>query len=150
MSLLRKTSTGFAKTVFKAAVYIVLGLVLFYGCSYAYTYGQKVFSSKGMESKPGTDIKVTIKNGTSVKKLGTILEDYGLIEDDFIFYLQSIAFEYKKVIPGTFELNTSMSGEEIISVLSTEPETETGTEKIDETEKETKEEKTTEKNKDKK
>lgn len=151
MSLLRKTSTGFAKTVFKVAVYIVLGLVLFYGCSYAYTYGQKVFSSKGMESKPGTDIKVTIKNGTSVKKLGTILEDYGLIEDDFIFYLQSIAFEYKKVIPGTFDLNTSMSGEEIIRVLSTEPqEEETSTEKDKETEKETKEEKTTKKDKDEK
>lgn len=136
MSLLRKTSTGFAKTVFRVAVYIILGLVLFYGCTYAYGYGQKVFSSKGMEAKPGTDIKVTIKNGTTVKKLGSILEDYGLIEDDFIFYLQTIAFEYKKVVPGTYNLNTSMSGEEIITALSSGTqdeenggESETGTEK---------------------
>ena len=153
MSLLRKTSTGFAKTVFKIAVYIILGLTLFYGCSYAYGYGQKVFSSKGMESKPGTDIKVTIKNGTTVKKLGTILEDYGLIEDDFIFYLQSIAFEYKKVIPGTYKLNTSMSGEEIITALSsgTQVEGETDqTEKSTESdEKKDKDSKSDEKSKDK-
>jgi len=118
MSLLRKTSTGFAKTVFRISVYVILGFVLFYGCSYAYSYGRKVFDAKGIEAAPGTDIKVTIKNGTSVKKLGTILEDYGLIEDDFIFYLQTLVFEYKKVIPGTYDLNTSMSGEEIIAKLS--------------------------------
>lgn len=144
MSLLRKTSTGFAKTVFRVAVYIILALVLFYGCTYAYSYGQKVFSSRGMEAKPGTDIKVTIKNGTTVKKLGSILEDYGLIEDDFIFYLQTIAFEYKKVIPGTYNLNTSMSGEEIITALSNGTQEETESEGEDETSKEKKTEKKSE------
>ena len=38
--------------------------------------------------------------------------------DDFIFYLQTKVFEYKTVIPGTYVLNTSYSGEKIIAVLS--------------------------------
>ncbi len=118
MSLLRKTSTGFAKSVLKVTVLVILAFALFYGSSYAYKYGQKVFEAKGVEEAPGTDITVTIKNGTTVKQLGVLLEDYGLIEDDFIFYLQTIAFEYKSVTPGTYEFNTSLSGEEIIAILS--------------------------------
>ena len=118
MSIIRKTSTGFAKTIFKVTIYVVLALVLFYGCSYAYEYGQKVFEAKGVDDEPGEDITITIKNGTTVKQLGGILEDYGIIEDDFIFYLQTKVFEYKTVIPGTYVLNTSYSGEKIIAVLS--------------------------------
>ena len=118
MSIIRKTSTGFAKTIFKVTICVILGLVLFYGCSYAYEYGQKVFEAKGVDDEPGEDITITIKNGTTVKQLGSLLEDYGIIEDDFIFYLQTKVFEYKTVIPGTYVLNTSYSGEKIIAVLS--------------------------------
>lgn len=121
MSLLRKTSTGFLKTVLRITIYIILIIALYYLASTAYAYGHKVFSDEGVSEAPGTDITLVIDEGTSVMNLGRILQEYEVIEDYKIFYLQSIIYEVSEVTPGTYTFNDSQSGEDILDIVKEGP-----------------------------
>lgn len=121
MNVFRKTSAGFFKTVVRVTIYLVLIIILFYAGRTAYTYGQKVFSEEGVEEEPGTDVTLVVSNGMSVRALGSMLKEYGVIDDTNIFYLQSLIFEVSEVQPGTYTFNTSQSGEEILGTVSAGP-----------------------------
>jgi len=121
MSVLRKTSAGFFKTVLRITVYIVLLIILFYAGKTAYTYGQELFSDKGMAEAPGTDVTIDIAAGTSMKSLGGILEEYGIVKDSRIFYVQSFIYEVSEIAPGTYTFNTSQSAETILNIVRNGP-----------------------------
>ena len=56
--------------------------------------------------------------------IGQILEDKGLIRDAKLFYIQNLLSHYKdKLQPGTYVLNTSMTMEEMMEIMSVVPET---------------------------
>ena len=47
------------------------------------------------------------------------LEEYGLIRNQNLFYAQYMVSEYKdKFVPGNYDLNTSMTAEEMMAVMS--------------------------------
>ena len=47
------------------------------------------------------------------------LEDYGLIRDKNIFYVQYLVSSYKgKLMPGSYELSTAMTADEMLGVMS--------------------------------
>lgn len=103
----------------------VLGIVVVYkGAVTAYDYGYRVFQEPPVAEKPGTDISVEITVGKSALQIGQILEDKGLIRDARLFYVQNLLSHYKdKLRAGTYTLNTSMTMEEMMEVMSAqEPE----------------------------
>ena len=55
------------------------------------------------------------------KEIGVLLESKGLIKDGTLFYLQNILSKYKGDLKaGTYTLNTSMTTEEMMAVISGE------------------------------
>ena len=55
----------------------------------------------------------------SLKEIGEILEEAGLIKDAKIFFVQELLSEYHgKMKPGIYTLNTSMSGTELMAAMS--------------------------------
>ena len=53
------------------------------------------------------------------------LEEKGLIRDAKMFYIQEMLSDYKDMItPGTYELNTAMSVEEMLVVISSNADSE--------------------------
>ena len=61
----------------------------------AYNFGTKIFYSTGVEAKPGTDMTVTIKKGTTIKELANTLEEYGIISDTTVFRVQAYVYNTK-------------------------------------------------------
>ena len=45
------------------------------------------------------------------------LESYKIVKNKYSFYLKIQLFEYK-IMPGTFELNTSMTYNEILEIIT--------------------------------
>lgn len=110
----------------KVIVAVILIMLLYKGTTSAYSYGYAIFNDVPMEEAPGTDITVTIDKDTSVREIGNILESQGLVENGFVFYLQTKMIEKgSKIKPGRYELNTSMTAEQMISVMAAEEEAET-------------------------
>lgn len=118
----RKTSEGFAKVSIKVLKYVVMIVVAVFCATAAYNYGIQIFNSEGMEPKPGTDMTITVEEGTSIKELGNTLEEYQIIKDSKIFQIQSYIYQVKSVTPGTYTFNTSENTEEILKVISAGPE----------------------------
>jgi len=115
-------------SVFGIAFKIVAAvLIIMFTYKYAllaYDYGYRIFGELPITSGEGRNVTVTIKEGADAKAIGEILENKGLIRDGELFILQELISDYHNdLLPGTYELNTSMTAEQMMEIMSTEPET---------------------------
>ncbi len=115
----RKTSTTALRVVLGILVLVVVFLATYYFSLKAYDFGKVVFTENGVEEEPGEDVTITVPRGATTKEIATILKENGLIESVYAFMLQTFLYE-GEYYAGTFELNTSMSPEDIIETLSTQ------------------------------
>lgn len=109
------------RTVSKLFFYAVALIILIYCGTAAYHFGMAIFSGEGVEGYPGTDLTIEVAEGTSMKELGEELEEYGVIESSTVFYVQSLIYEVKSVVPGTYTFNTSQSGDKILAAVTAGP-----------------------------
>lgn len=116
--------------ILKVAVAVFVIVIVYKGAVMAYDYGYRVFQEPPVAEKPGTDVVVEITVGKSALQIGEILAAKGLIRDARLFYVQNLLSHYKdKLRAGTYTLNTSMTIEEMMEVMSAEePDTAEGTE----------------------
>ena len=112
------------KTIFmvlRIVVVAVIAMLIYKGATMAYDYGYRVFAEEPVDSAPGFDMDVTIEEGMDAKAIGQLLESKGLIKDGTLFYLQNILSKYKGDLKaGDYVLNTSMTTEEMMAVISGE------------------------------
>ena len=88
--------------------------------TFCYDFGYRVFTETAVEEAPGTDIVVQVTEGMSEGDIGDMLEAEGLIHDSKLFFAQLKLSAYSgKLLPGTYTLNTSMTGKEMIAVMGT-------------------------------
>lgn len=119
---------------FKIIAIVLIIMFVYKYAVLAYDYGYRLFGEKPITSGEGRTVTVTIPKGADAKKIGEILEMKGLIRDAELFVLQERFSDYhNEVMVGDFELNTSMTAEEMLAVMSTEKETEeSGNKSLDE------------------
>lgn len=104
--------------ILKIAVVCVVAVFVYRYALQAYDFGYRIFAETPVSSEPGVDISVAIVEGKSAKEVGQILEEKGLIRDAKIFWIQEILSEYHGYLaPGIYELNTSMTIEQMIDTM---------------------------------
>lgn len=120
-------------SVFSTAVKIVLAmLVVMFVRKYAlmaYNYGYRVFTEPPVTvTGDGTSIDVSIGEDISTREIGKMLESKGLIRDANLFLIQElVSANHGKIQPGKYQLNTTMTADEMIDVMAgaeKKPETE--------------------------
>ncbi len=105
--------------VLKVVFAIVVVMVVYKASMLAYDYGYRIFAEPPVDSAPGIDVEVYIDESMDTKAIGKHLESEGLLRDGNLFYLQNVLSKYKdKLLPGNYVLNTSMTNEEMMEVLS--------------------------------
>ncbi|MBQ8041390.1 MAG: endolytic transglycosylase MltG [Lachnospiraceae bacterium] len=108
-------------TVIKVVLAVVVVMFVYKGAMLAYDYGYRVFAEEPVDAVNGWDMDVVIEDGMGPKEIGALLESKGLIKDGTLFYLQNILSKYKGDLKaGTYVLNTSMTTEEMMAVMSGE------------------------------
>lgn len=113
-------------TILKVVVAVAVILFIYKGAVAAYDYGYRVFKEDPVAASPGVDVTVEITVGKSALQIGEILEAKGLIRDARLFYIQNILSHYKDTMKaGVYTLNTSMTMEEMMKIMSPEPTEET-------------------------
>lgn len=106
-------------TVIRLALAVVVVMFLYKAALVAYDYGYRVFQEPPVAEAPGTDITVDITMGKSAYQIGEILESKGLIREAALFYVQNLLSHYKDELhAGRYTLNTSMTMEEMMEVMS--------------------------------
>ena len=110
-------------TVFKIVLAIIIVMLVYKWSMTAYEYGQRVFNEPPMSVGSGRTVAFVVKEGESAKEIGDNLEKNGLIRDAALFRIQEMLSAYKdEMKPGTYELSTSMTTDEMMAIMSMEAE----------------------------
>lgn len=111
---------GIAITVLTVGINVFFYSAVVYGikyvANYSYDFAYRVFGETRVEEAPGRNVKVTILKGEGSMDIAKKLEDAKVIEDRYSFYLKLKLKEYD-IMPGTFQLNTSMTYDEVLETL---------------------------------
>lgn len=121
----KKVTMAILGTIAKVVVIAAFLFFVYKAAVGAYNYGYRIFADKPYAQAPGRDVTVSITAGKDAKEIGKILEANGLVEDATVFYLQNLLSSHKGDLqPGTYTLNTSMSAEEMMVIMSCEEDAE--------------------------
>lgn len=114
-----------AGMIIKVVVAVLVVMLVYRGAMTAYDYGYRVFMEPAVSAGEGRTVSVTISKGMSPSQMGELLYKNGLIKDPKLFVAQYWLSEFRKDIrPGTYELTTAMTAEEMMEVMATHPEDE--------------------------
>ncbi len=105
--------------ILKVAVLGFAVVYIFRAATAAYDYGYRVFAEEPVSQGEGRTISVSISEPVSVKDVGKMLEERGLIRDANLFVIQELLSEnHGNIQAGIYDLNTSMTAEEMINVMA--------------------------------
>ena len=132
---LNKVLFKFIKIAFGILVVLLIVYAAINLSGLGFDFGYRLFTESAIDNPPGKDVLVQVKDDTSEKELGVILEEKGLVRDSRLFYLQLKLSAYSgKIIPGVYTLNTSMTPKDMIVLMATSTEgtesTESATEAV--------------------
>lgn len=121
-SVAMKLVTKFSLAILIIGINVIFYVFVFNAVSdfadYSYDFTYRIFGDEAVEDEPGHDVRVTILKGESSMNIASKLEDARLIPDKYSFYVKLKLKDYE-IMPGTFVLNTSMSYNDILDVIST-------------------------------
>lgn len=111
------------KTIIALIIFVTIAMFVYKLCTKAYDFGYRIFAEEPMSPAPGFTVSVAIVEGKSVMEIGEILEEKGLIRSAYLFYCQELVSNFHgQIKPGVYELNTSMTIEEMLQIMSATPE----------------------------
>lgn len=117
--MVRKIASAVIAISLKMIVAVLVAMMLVQISQSAYDFGLQIFHSEPISQQPGTDMIVIVEEGDSDLEVAKRLEGKGLIADAYIFFIQ--AKLYKATLhAGTYTLNTSMTPEEMLKIISEE------------------------------
>lgn len=115
----KQMARSLAATVIKLAVAVLVVLLVYKLAVSAYTFGFRIFAEKPMTEGDGITVTVVYSETDSIRDLGQKLYDQGLIRDTKLFYYQEMFSDYHGIEqPGVYQLNTSMTVEEMLGVMA--------------------------------
>ena len=115
----KKFFLGLLDAAVKVVFVIVVVMLISKYAKLAYSYGYQIFNQSAVSSGTGRTVSFTVKSGDDVDTIADNLAGLGLIKDKTLFKLQERFSEYhEKEKPGTYELSTSMTPEEMLTVMS--------------------------------
>lgn len=106
----------------KLIVYALIVLLLYEAVAKGYAFGHEIFYAEAVERAPGRDVTIEIEREESITQAVGLLAKEGLIKNEAAFIFQGKFYDYEKVYPGTYVLNTSMTSKEILQALNERPE----------------------------
>lgn len=116
---------GTAQLIIKLVALVFIVTYILRISAAAYDYGYRVFAEPPISVGEGRTISVFIDDKESAKEVGKMLQDKGLIRDANLFMIQELLSEHRgKIKPGIYDLNTSMTAQEMLAVIAPNDEEE--------------------------
>lgn len=110
--------TAVLGAIIKVVVVVAAVFIIYRGAVIGYDYGYRIFTEPAMSSGEGRTVTITLKPDMSAKEVGQLMVDKGLSRDANLFALQYLLSEYKEEVrPGTYEVSTAMTAEEIMAAM---------------------------------
>ncbi|NLO09606.1 MAG: endolytic transglycosylase MltG [Clostridiales bacterium] len=99
-------------------IFIILVVVLVvYGSRTAFNFTYQLYGPVAVENEPGRTIPIRINKGESSMDIAGKLELNRVIVDKYSFYFK-VKLQDKVIMPGTYRVNSSMTYDEILDVIT--------------------------------
>ena len=104
---------------FRIALAVVMCVFIGISAYYGYRFGRLIFTDEAKTTLRTEHISydLTVVKGESVLDIGKDLEDNGVIENAFVFWVQSKVYKCK-IAPGTYEVSSRDSSKAILKALN--------------------------------
>ncbi len=117
--------------VIKIVVLVFFASYLIKAATAAYDYGYRIFTEAPVSLGEGRIISVSVEDPVSVRAVGEMLEERGLIRDANLFVIQELLSEsHGKIQPGIYDLSTAMTAEEMMAVMAQDAPDEEETQEV--------------------
>ena len=122
--MLKKIMIIFFTITRKILFVSIIVLLVYYVCTKSYSIVYDFITEPNINNEVVKDVEVTIEKGSNTTEIAKILKEAGVIKNNIAFVLRVKAFSKyeEKFRYGTYVLNTGMSEEEIMKVLTTKGE----------------------------
>lgn len=97
--------------------YIIVVVLIINVSKKAYEFTYQLYGPEAVDVAPGKEIILEINKGESSMDIASKLELNRAIENKYSFYLRTKLSEYV-IMPGTYKINSSMTYDEILTVIS--------------------------------
>lgn len=105
--------------IVRVVVVVLAAYFIYKGALACYDYGYRIFTEPAVSAGEGRTITVAIAEDMTPSQIGELFENKGLVKDGRLFMFQYYLSEFKDdVKPGVFELNTSMTAEEMMEAMT--------------------------------
>lgn len=113
--------------IIKVVALVFIASYIIKAAAAAYDYGYRIFTEAPVSLGEGRVISVIVEDPVSVKSVGQMLEERGLIRDANLFVIQELLSEdHGKIQPGIYDLSTAMTAQEMMAVMAADAPEEDG------------------------
>jgi UPF0755 protein len=92
-------------------------VLVVYGSRTAFNFTYQLYGPVAVENEPGRTIPIRINKGESSMDIAGKLELNRVIVDKYSFYFK-VKLQDKVIMPGTYRVNSSMTYDEILDVIT--------------------------------
>lgn len=117
VKLTLKVTSFIVRMLLNIFFYILVVILIINVSKYAYTFTYQLYGPDTVDEAPGREIVFQIKKGESKMDIATKLELNHAIKNKYSFYLKTKLQEYV-IIPGTYIINSSMTYDDILDVIT--------------------------------
>ncbi len=115
------------ETIVKVVIIAAVIVFVMRGAAIAYDFGYRVFADTPVSVSGGRTITVGVAEDASIKDIAEMLVEKGLIEDANLFVVQELlSAHHGDILPGIYDLSTDMTAQQMLEIMSTPTEKETG------------------------
>ena len=116
-------------TVTKVVVAAVVLMFIYRYAIVAYDSGYRLFGEAAVDKEPGREVSLVVSEGDTTEEIGQMMEQKGLIREAWLYVVHEKLSDLENgVAPGTYELNTAMTVEEMVEIMVTYTEESTAAE----------------------
>ena len=99
-------------------IFVILAvIVVIYGIRTAYNFTYQLYGPVTVDEEPGRTIPIRINKGESSMDIASKLELNRVIVDKYSFYFK-VKLQNKVIMPGTYKVNSSMTYDEILDIIT--------------------------------
>ncbi len=117
VKLTLKISSFILKTLMNVFFFVIVVLFVIYGSRTAFEFTYQLYGPVSLDAEPGRDIPIKINKGESTADIAGKLELNRVIVNKHSFYVRT-KLGNKVIMPGTYKLNSSMTYDEVLEIIT--------------------------------
>lgn len=112
-----KISSFILRLLLNVIFYLLVIILVIYGSKTAYNFTYQLYGPVSLDEEPGRTIPIKINKGESTMDVAGKLEVNRVIVDKYPFYFKT-KLQGKVIMSGTYRVNSSMTYDEILDIIT--------------------------------